>query len=657
MEARRFLRWLGPILLLAGAYTALVRLGLLFSPAGGFASVVWPASGLAFASLYLWGARLWPGIALGAFIGNFTAGATIPVALGIALGNSLEAIVGCLLMQRAQGARRGLGRLFDVAVFAGLVALLSTAIAATIGAGALYAGGIIGRELLGLVWSSWWLGDAIGVLIVAPLPIVWTMSDGAELVGTANLRRRVVEGVALAVAIAAITFFVFADPRTGLPFRYPYAVFPVLIWAAARFGQRGASAGMLLISVIAVWQTYKGYGPFAGEEVHQGLLLLQAFMGVAALTGMVLGAGTTERQEAQARTKDLAEAQAISRVGSWEWDIVADRIEWSDELYRIFGIGREGFRASYDAYLQRIHPEDRAELDQVIKTAHQQKEPFRIEHRVVRPDGSIRYVFGQGRVEVDESGQALRMVGTAQDITEQKLAHQERLRLAQAEEAVRLRDEFISIAAHELRTPLTALLLQIQGAARASGKDQARITTLLDQARRSTERLGRLVESLLDVSRLSTGRMRLDRERFDLAEALAEVVERLKGTAAEKGSEIRWHADAATGDWDRLRVEQVIVNLLSNALNYGRGQPIEVSTGVKDGWAEISVSDSGPGIGSDEAARIFHRFQRGEAARGSGGLGLGLYISRQVVEAHGGTITVENRPEGGARFVVRLPRS
>ena len=256
----------------------------------------------------------------------------------------------------------------------------------------------------------------------------------------------------------------------------------------------------------------------------------------------------------------------------------------------------------------------------------------------------------------DPDGALVGFVKTTRDLTQSRSLEEERVRLAQAEEAVRLRDEFLSIASHELRTPLTALQLQLQGARdRASSTDE-RVIQKIDSATRVGDRLAQLIEALLDVSRIATGHLSLNLEACDLAEPAREVVERLGEAASRAGCHLSMIATAAApGRWDRLRIEQVAMNLIANAIKYAAGQPIAVTVSRGGEMAVLEVRDKGPGIPEGQLSRIFERFERAASTRHYGGMGLGLYVARQIAEAHGGTIAVANLSDGGACFTVRLP--
>jgi len=236
-------------------------------------------------------------------------------------------------------------------------------------------------------------------------------------------------------------------------------------------------------------------------------------------------------------------------------------------------------------------------------------------------------------------------------------ALEERSRTEQAERALHDRDEFISVAAHELRTPLTALQLKLQGLERGLSTAFVKATQRLEGAVRQTERLARLVDRLLDVSRISQGRLEMMHEQFDLAALIRQVAEDFREPAQQARSPLDLHiAESAEGSWDRLRIEQVLVNVLSNAVKYGAGKPITVRLDVEGDKVHIAVQDRGIGIAPEDASRIFNRFQRAASIRHYGGLGLGLYITRHIVDAHGGNISVHSAVGEGSTFLIDLPR-
>jgi signal transduction histidine kinase len=232
----------------------------------------------------------------------------------------------------------------------------------------------------------------------------------------------------------------------------------------------------------------------------------------------------------------------------------------------------------------------------------------------------------------------------------------------EAREAIQVRDEFLSIASHELRTPLTTLQLRTEGLLRAAGRAEALpVTELrpkLEATHRQVLRLAQLVSMLLDVSRISAGRLELEREPVDLGVLCRDVIDRLEQDAARAGSPITLQIEgggAVVGKWDRVRLDQVLTNLLTNAIKYGGGKPITVRVRhAPGGRAEIEVEDQGIGIDPRDQARLFGRFERLVSSRNFGGFGLGLWISRRIIEAHDGSIAVHSAPGQGACFKVSL---
>jgi signal transduction histidine kinase len=232
--------------------------------------------------------------------------------------------------------------------------------------------------------------------------------------------------------------------------------------------------------------------------------------------------------------------------------------------------------------------------------------------------------------------------------------------VAERDRAVEAREDFLSVASHELRTPLTSLSLQIQLLARALSNGEARTDELretVSAALRQSRKLGKLVDQLLDVSRITAGRLRLERERFDLAELAREVAAGYDEQCRAAGLAMTIECEGdCIGDWDRMRLGQVIDNLLSNAMRYGAGKPVEIRVRGNSSGVSLSVRDRGSGIPPADRKRIFDRFEQGAAGKSHGGLGLGLWIARRIVDAHSGIIRVESFPEGGSIFVVELQR-
>ena len=293
-----------------------------------------------------------------------------------------------------------------------------------------------------------------------------------------------------------------------------------------------------------------------------------------------------------------------------------------------------------------VPAEEREVLERLIRRGH---------HDAVRAELSILATSGRSlptQVSLNpinlEEGPSIGVIVT--DLSERK-------RHEQAEAAVRMRDEFLAIASHELRTPLTTLVLSLAVVEHDRMKgDLEQIHRSLRRAQKQAERMGHLVDRMLDVSQIASGKLKLELAPCDLSDVVKDVAERLSEEASNAACELRRTLSSGiVGQWDRFRLDEALSNVLSNAIKYGAGHPIDIQLQARDEKAVLVVEDRGIGIAPDDLCRIFGRFERTIASKNYGGLGLGLYITRQIIEQQGGSIRAENRSHGGARFVIELP--
>jgi PAS domain S-box-containing protein len=410
------------VALLAAVYFGAAKVSLTMAFVAEQVTAVWPPTGIALAALLLFGYRAWPGIALGAFLANATTNAPLPTAAGIALGNTLEALVGAWLLRRLVPFDPALGRVQDVLSLVVLAAGVSTMVSATLGAASLCLGGVKPWTAFPTLWGVWWLGDALGDLVVAPLLLTWA--------GWRRLPwrpRRVAEAGALLLGLVAVSLLVFAGP-TALFSLAPLActVFPFVIWAALRFGPPVATLTTSVASGMAIWGTLGGYGPFAAPTPHQSLILVQVFMGVVAVTTLVLAAVTLERERAKEAARqsrdELRLTLEAARVGTWNWDLHTGKVCWSDNLEAIHGLAPGTFGGTFAAFLESVHPEDRDQVLQAVRGALEAVKDYEIEYRSVCADGSLRWLGGRGRMLHDAAGQPLRVYGICSDVTPRKQA-------------------------------------------------------------------------------------------------------------------------------------------------------------------------------------------------------------------------------------------
>ena len=619
----------------AGAYLASARFGISLSVAQGVITPVWAPSGIALVALLLLGGRFWPAIALGAFSANLVSGAGVPVAAAIAVGNTLEAVVGSSLLRRVDFRFR-LGRVRDVLALVLLAACASTAIAATNGVTVLWLANQL-HASFGSSWVLWWFGDAAGDLMVAPFLLV--------AIGYIGARRRpqtgrLLEALALVGALVGISLIVFVAGG----WRYPYLIFPVLVYAVLRFRQLGAAAGALIVGAFGTLGTVTGTVPIATTSPTERVQVIQALIAITSISLLLLAATLAEREsvvdqltQASAR---LAEAQALAHIGSWSWEIAERHVTWSDELYRIFGFEPGSIAVSYERFLSSVHPEDRPWVAETIGAAVESPQPFQIEHRIVLPDGRERVIEGRGHLVVESHGRQ-RMVGTVQDVTEQR-------------QVETLRNDILSTVSHELRTPLTSVMgAAVTLQARVDTLPAATTRLLLDQLVQQALRLERLLADLLDIDRLRHGLVAPSRRPTDVAALVRRVAE----TYAEPATSFRFQLEPVTAAIDGPKIERVVDNLLANAVRHGGpGAPITVCLFADDGDLLLSVEDEGPGVPDELKQGIFEIFNRGPKAMSSErGTGIGLSLVARFAALHGGRAWVENTASGGAAFRVFLP--
>jgi PAS domain S-box-containing protein len=331
-----------------------------------------------------------------------------------------------------------------------------------------------------------------------------------------------------------------------------------------------------------------------------------------------------------------------------------------------------GFRELIGKPVLEAVPELRQqEFPALMKRVFETGEPYHGKEklaRIIRIAGGepedFYFDFTYSRV-LDGSGNPYGIFIHAMDVTDNVVARQKIETLAdELNEALRARDDFLSIASHELKTPLTSLKLRVQLHRKAITLALPKATSLpqiestVAQTERQVTRLTRLVDDMLDVSRIQSGKLSINKQRFDICELMAEVIERMRSQFEAAKIHVPEFVACAEifGDWDRMRLEQVLINLLTNAIRYGDGKRIQVGVNSSAGRVALFVRDQGIGIREEMQSIIFNRFERAVGASEISGLGLGLFITRQIVVAHGGTIRVDSEFGKGSTFWVELPQ-
>lgn len=372
--------------------------------------------------------------------------------------------------------------------------------------------------------------------------------------------------------------------------------------------------------------------------------------------------GKLTEETLKKKDRMLEEAQTIARLGSWDWNILNNELAWSDEVYRIFGFEPHEFGATYEAFLERIHSDDRENVkDAVNQALNDPSSKYNIAHRIIKLDGSERIVRERGNVIFNDNGKPSRMVGTVQDITDIRImeaeTHKLRMEISHMDR-VGMMGTLGAGLGHELNQPLAAILSNAQAALRFLDNDQPDINEVkeaLQDIVLDDKRAGEIVHTIRNIM----GKSDLEQEKIHLNETIREVIKLIKSEVIERNVSLseNFQTDMPKFLGNRIQIQQVILNLLMNALdaiadNDEASRKVIISTSFKENDGIIlNVSDSGPGIKTDQVEDVFDSFHTTKAS----GLGIGLSICRSIAEKHGGTIWAENLPEGGAAFFFKLP--
>jgi PAS domain S-box-containing protein len=669
---------IGLNLFLAVVYFAAAELGLSLASLHSNVTPVWPPAGIAIASLLIFGRRLWPGIFAGALLANWLTNIHPAAAFAIAIGNTLLPLVAYWLLLRVARWQRSLDSVREVLNFIVCAAVMAPLVSATIGSLSLCFAGAAEWDRFTPLWLTWWMGDGFGALIVGSLLLSW--NKGGKLAP-----QDVPEIASLFVLLLIVALIVFGGWIPGPIKTYPlaYLCLPCLLWAALRFDQRIVTSSIVVMAALAVWGASQGYGPFMQPNPNVSLLLLISFVGTSTLMTLLVGAVTNERRKAEADKDKLRSELEIHqrRIEDivahvpgvvWEaWgrpDAGNQRIDFvSSHVEKMLGYSQNEWLSTPNFWLQVVHPEDReraaAEARAIFASGKGGASRFRWMHK----DGHELWVEAQSIVVSDEMG-PIGMRGVTTDITPAVRAEIERAELleresharAEAEEASRLKEEFLATVSHELRTPLNAVVgwsrLLRGGQLDQSGADHA-----IEIIERNALMQKQIVEDLLDVSRIVTGKLRINTQPIDLLLVIHAAIDAVRPAAEAKEIKIRTHFESpgviVKADVERL--QQVFWNLLANAVKFtpSRGT-VDVYVHEAASLAEIRIEDSGPGVPAEFLPRIFERFTQadGSSTRKHGGLGLGLAIVRHLIELHGGTVSARNHDgNGGAVLIVRLP--
>jgi PAS domain S-box-containing protein len=659
---RRF-RLLLALALTATGYFVSAKLGLRLAFQHPSATPVWPPTGIALAALILFGYRLWPAIFVAAFLANITTAGSVATSFGIAVGNTLEGLIGAALAQKFARGPRAFDRPETIFRWTLVAAMLAPAVSATLGVGALTLGHYADASEFWRIWRTWWLGDAAGALIVAPTLILW--ADPTPLRWD---RRRIAEAVSMTVVLLATSGWVF-----GVPFRWgvrtyplPFAL-PLLAWAGFRLGRRGTSAGVIVLSALAIWGTLEGQGSFAQRDREESLLLLQIFLAVSSATALAVAASVQERKEAEEALALLAAAVESSDDAIIVLSLDGTITRWNKAAEHLYGYSEEEVRGKPVTILI---PEDlrQDEVKNFSRLVHGE----RIDHyetRRRRKNGTLVEVSLTISPVKGRDGRIVAASKTSRDVTERKHAQEEIIRLKEdlerrvEERTARLRtaigelESFTYTVAHDLRAPLRGIhqfcdLLLEEKSQLLDDEAKQWLRNVTDGARR----MDGLIEGLLAYSRI--GREEISITTIDPALLVEEILATMKREIEERKATIEVAPDFPRVRGNRLLLTQALTNLISNAIKFvppGRLPVVRISFASLDRSVRITIEDNGIGIDPRHRDRLFRIFERLHPRDEFPGTGIGLAIVKKAVEQMGGTVDFGPADGLGCRFFVDLP--
>ena len=355
--------------------------------------------------------------------------------------------------------------------------------------------------------------------------------------------------------------------------------------------------------------------------------------------------------------ESLQFALASGRMGTWDFDLTNQSIVCSKEMLQLWGIKVEDFRGERAQLQSRVHPDDVNLMRETINKAVASKTVYEFEYRIFPTPDDMRWVLSRGRCTFRPGhSEPVRFAGVVYDITDRKNKEEA------LTNAVRTRDQFLMIASHELKTPLTSLQLQLQVTQwKLKHKyPEAFLPELIEaELKKQKEqllRITRIVDNMLDVSRIAEGRLRLQYEEFCLAGMVTNILDFFRQAAESNGVEIFFEPKfEVKGVWDKFRLEQILLNLLSNAVRYGNKKPVHLELEKLNDQVYLIVRDQGMGIRDELQAQVFKRFEGTISENETSGVGLGLYISNSIAKAHGGKIELKSELGQGSEFKVILP--
>ena len=522
-------------------YFLTAKLGLSFYALHGFATTLWPLSGIALAFLIIYGYSLWPGITIAAFAINLMTGSSPFVALGIAIGNTLEALLATYLLCKYVNLYRCFERLPDTLRFIGIVTIVGATTSATIGVTSIWLGDVIDLYQAPATWFAWWIGNSVSALIMTPFLLTCLVPTRTWNKDSLSWLEIMAGYSFLIISNLIIFWYPVVQLKTSLVL---YLILFPLIWSGIRFGSRGMTSSILITSIIAVWSTIYGRGPFIINPINDGFLYMQIFLGTISVIFLIFLSIVKERRLFMLKLKE----------------------------------------------------------------------------------------------HVDELEHALQKISAADEA----------------------KNDFLAILAHELRNPLAPVVSSLE-LMKIRIEEKVDVINLIKIIETHVYTISHLLDDLLDISKISRKKLKLEKETFLLKDVIEKSLETVNPAIKFKEHSVTVSLPEKNLylEGDPIRIEQIIVNMLINAVKYTdpRGQ-INLTCTTEDDIVIISIKDNGIGIARDILTQVFEPFfqAKTDTAGAGSGLGVGLSLSKKLAELHNGSIIAKSEGVGkGSEFIMRLP--
>jgi PAS domain S-box-containing protein len=666
-----------PIVYLAIIYFIAGRLGTLLALPPGYSTAIFPASGLALFAILQYGYKVWPGILIGSFLLNGSISVIaqdsplidfLPIGLSIGLGASGEALVGAYLFLRLTKSKDPFYQIKSIFTFIVFSAGASSLVSAICGTLTVTLSGISPWNQFNTTFLTWWLGDAIGILVITPMLLLFSSLPSKRF-----HTKLFAEGIFLVICLIVVCKIVFSGWLGDIHYPLAFLPFPFLVWAVFRFDKLGVITSILIVSTISIWETINGNGPFAiSHEQNTSLLLVQTFLGVSTAMTLILYTDLSEKRrinDSLLRSEErLRKTEDFSRVMATHVGLDGRWLKVPSSLCKLLGYTKEELLGQ--EFRSVTHPEDfLAVWSQCQHLIRGEIKSFDLEKRYIRKDGEVVWVDLSCSIVQDDGEIPLHFLTYIRDITgrkkledtlrkySQELEHRVKERTLALEQSNQDLEEFAYLASHDLQEPLRKITTFSD---RLREKDHSlndEASEYLERMQKAAYRMANYINDLLEYSRAT--RQPKHYLAISLNKIACQVLDDLSNQIKMNHATVNLE-ELPTLEVNPVHFPKLIQNLISNAIKYHR-EGVDPIVTLSSSFCEktkqwiIKVSDNGIGIEERYFSRIFKPFERLHGKSDFEGSGIGLAICDKIVNRHHGAITVQSKPGQGTTFIVTLP--